>query len=98
MPRPVRQNERNLTRALIAPQIGLEALAKKAGLDLYSLRYEDGSKSRKEWCVALSHSLAMHEAWGAGCRRLPLTLAFLQACRQSGPAGGEGQARAQAGA
>ena len=33
-------------------QVGLEALAKKAGLDLYSLRYEDASKSRKEWCVA----------------------------------------------
>ena len=52
-------------------QIGLEALAKKAGLDLYSLRYEDGSKSRKEWCVALSRSetRAACAAARAGCCR-----------------------------
>jgi large subunit ribosomal protein L28 len=34
-------------------QVGLESMAKDAGLDLYSMRFEDASESRKKWCVAL---------------------------------------------
>jgi hypothetical protein len=41
---------RSRTAALRAPQVGLEAMAKDAGLDLYSLRFEDASESRKKWC------------------------------------------------
>jgi len=33
-------------------KVGLEAMAKDAGLDLYSLRYEDASESRKQWLEA----------------------------------------------
>lgn len=28
-------------------------MAKDAGLDLYSLRFEDASESRKKWCVVV---------------------------------------------
>jgi len=33
-------------------KVGLEAMAKEAGLDLYSLRFEDASESRKAWLAA----------------------------------------------
>jgi large subunit ribosomal protein L28 len=33
-------------------KIGLEAMAEEAGLDLYSLRHEDASASRREWLAA----------------------------------------------
>jgi len=33
-------------------KVGLEVLAKDAGLDLYSLRFEDASESRRAWLAA----------------------------------------------
>ena len=38
-------------------QVGLETMAQEAGIDLYKLRFSDGSESRKQWCARAPHFL-----------------------------------------
>ena len=71
-------------------------MAKDAGLDLYSLRFEDASVARKEW-YELGMQRRPRALFSPTALALthPLPHVRLQAGREPRAARGEGQARAQ---